>query len=85
MLTFTPSELHCAARSDSSGGSLSLIRISNVAVFSPKYVQSRGLIRRRTKVVFNDRCQVGFGPSGLQRDAIDMPSRNGCTSRCTRV
>jgi len=36
-----------------------------------------GLIRRRTEVVFNDRCQAGFDPSGLQTDAIDMPSRNG--------
>jgi len=44
-----------------------------------------GLIWRKTKVVFNDRCQAGFDPSGLQRDAIDMPSRNGCTPRCTRM
>jgi len=37
------------------------------------------------KVVFNDHCQAEFDPSGLQRDAIDIPSRNGCTPRCTRV
>jgi len=30
-------------------------------------------------------CQVGFDPSGLQRDATDMPSRIGHTSRCVRV
>jgi len=40
-----------------------------------------GLIRRGIKVVFNDRCQAGLDPSGLQRDAIDMPNRNGCTPR----
>ena len=48
-------------------------------------VQSTGLIRRRIKDMFNDHCQAGFDPSGLQRDATDMPSRNGCTPRCTRV
>ena len=30
-------------------------------------------------------CQAGFDPSGLQRDATDMPSRIGHTSRCVRV
>jgi len=46
----------CAARSDSSGGNSSLIKISNVAVFSRKLVQSRGVDPGRIKVVFNDRC-----------------------------
>jgi len=29
--------------------------------------------------------QAGFDPSGLQRDATDMPSRIGHTSKCVRV
>ena len=73
-----------AARDGSSGRNLSLIRISKVAVFSQKLVQSTGLIRRRIKEMFNDHCQAWFNPSGLQRDATDMPSRNGYTPRCTR-
>jgi len=74
-----------AARDGSSGRNLSLIRISKVAVFSQKLVQSKGLIRRSIKENFNDHCQAGFDPSGLQRDVTDMPSRNGHTPRCTRV
>jgi len=68
-----------------SGGNLSLIRISKVAVFGQELVQSTGLVRRRIKAMFNDHCQAGFNPSGLQRDVTDMPSRNGYTPRCTRV
>jgi len=73
------------ARDGSSGRNLSLIRISKVAVFSQKLVQSTGLFRRRIKEIFNDHCQAGFDPSGLQRDVTDMPSRNGHTPRCTCV
>jgi len=61
------------------------MRSSKVAVFSQKLVQSTGLIRRRIKEIFNDHCQAGFYPSGLQRDLTDMPNRNGHTSRCKRV
>jgi len=43
------------------------------------------VIQRRTKDIFNDHCQAGFDPSGLQRDATDMTNRNGYTPRCTRV
>jgi len=41
------------ARDGSSGRNLSLIRISKVAIFSQKLVQSTGLIRRRIKEIFN--------------------------------
>jgi len=43
------------------------------------------LIRRRIKDICKDHCQVGFDPSGLQRDVTVMPSRNGYTRRCTSV
>jgi len=45
----------------------------------------KGSIRRGIKIVFNDHCQAEFDPSGPQRDVIDMPSRNRCTSRCSCV
>jgi len=57
--------------------------ILNVTIINQRYFQSKGLIRRRTKDIFNDHCQAGFDPGGLQRDVTNMLSRNGYTPRCT--
>jgi len=55
-----------AARNGSSGRNLSLIRISKVAVFSQKLVQSPELIRRRIKEIFNDTAKLDSIQAGYK-------------------
>jgi len=43
-----------------------------------------GSIRRRIKVILMTAAKLSSTQADC-RDAIDMPSKNGCTSRCTRV
>jgi len=40
---------------------------------------------KKNREQFRDRCRAGFYPSGLQRDAIDMRSRNGRTLKYSCV
>jgi len=66
-----------------SGGSLALIKISNVIIFSRKQFSQGEADSEENQSSLC--CQAEFDRSGLQRDATDMPNRNGRTSKCTRV